>query len=233
MDAEPPPAAKPARRFSWALAFTLIFLIGSALIALVFWRLESWPMRTAQQTSAEMERLGRKARDAFFSLTQMQPRVTINNRVYLEQTVGVAELALVSRRIEVERDFEHTWAGSTKRVKLHGTFNAKAGFDLRKDVSIDVAEKEIVIRVPHATLLGVEQQQVDVLEFQNGYWNRLSAGDMQSEFNALLLLAREKAAGSSLTAEAEEALRQQLRARLGDARPLRLIFGAPNEQPKP
>ncbi|HEY0369263.1 MAG TPA: DUF4230 domain-containing protein [Chthoniobacterales bacterium] len=221
------------RRFSWPLAFTLIFVIAAALIALIFWRIETWPMRAAQQSSAELERIGRKARDAFFSLAQMQPRVTINDRVYLEQTIGVAELALVSRRVEVEHEFEHTWAGSTKRVKLHGTFNAKAGFDLRQDVSVDVRDDAINVHVPHATILGVEQQQIDVLEFENGYWNRISPTDLQNELNTLQKLAREKVEASGLTSDAEHALQQQLDARLGTARPITVLFGAAaDEQPK-
>ena len=221
------------RRFSWPLAFTLISVIAAALIALIFWRIETWPMRAAQQSSAELERIGRKARDAFFSLAQMQPRVTINDRVYLEQTIGVAELALVSRRVEVEHEFEHTWAGSTKRVKLHGTFNAKAGFDLRQDVSVDVRDDAINVHVPHATILGVEQQQIDVLEFENGYWNRISPTDLQNELNTLQKLAREKVEASGLTSDAEHALQQQLDARLGTARPITVLFGAAaDEQPK-
>lgn len=219
--------ARPRRRergFSWPLAFTLIVLIGAALLALIFWRVESWPMRTAQQSTAELERLGRKARDAFLQIAQLQPRVTINNRVYLEQTMGIAELALLSRKVEVEHEFEHTWAGSTKRVKLHGTFNVKAGFDLRQDVSVDVRETEIAVRMPHARILGVEQEQVDVLEYENGLWNRITAADVQNELSTLPKLAREKAEQAGLAAEAELALQKQLEERIGASRPIKLDF---------
>ncbi|MDQ6622115.1 MAG: DUF4230 domain-containing protein [Verrucomicrobiota bacterium] len=222
MNAELPPRRG---RFSWPLAFTLIVLIAAVLCALIFWRVESWPMRTAQQSSAELERLGRKARDAFVEIARMQPRVTINNRVYLEQTTSVAELALVSRRTEVEHEFEHTWAGSTKRVKLHGTYNVKAGFDLRQNISVNVQPNEITIQLPHAVILGVEQEEVDVLEFQNGLWNRISAEDVQNELAQLPKLAREKVAQANLTGEAEAALQKQLEQRLGSSRPIHLAFG--------
>ncbi len=212
------------RRFSWPLAFTLIFLIVAVLLALLFWRIESWPMRTAQEGSAELERMGRKVRDAFVDLAQLQPRVSIHNRVYFEKTTAVAELAILSRKTEVEHEFEHTWAGSTKRVKLHGTFNVKAGFDLRQNVSADVRENEIVVQIPHATILGLEEEAVDVLEFENGFWNRISAQDLQNELAQLPKLAREKAEGSGLTSEAEVALQKQLEARIGAAKPLNLVF---------
>src|SRR3712207_6159046 len=100
-------------------------------------------MRTAAAGSAELERLAKNARDAIVELAQLQPRVTINDRVYFEQTNAVAELALMSRQTEVDHESMHTWAGSTKRIKLHGTFNVKAGFDLRENLSIDVRENEI------------------------------------------------------------------------------------------
>jgi hypothetical protein len=90
--------------------------------------------------------------------------------------------------------------GSSKRVKLHGTFIAKAGFDLRKGLSIDIRPNEIMVQLPHAQILGVEQQQVDVLAFENGLWNRISGQDVQSELSVLPELAWKKAAESELTA---------------------------------
>jgi hypothetical protein len=163
-------------------------------------------------------------RDAFVDLAQMQPRVTIHDRVYLEKTTAVAELAVLSRQTEVEHEFEHSWLGSTKRLKLHGTYQVKAGFDLRQNVSVDVRDREILVRMPPASILGVEQQKVDVLEFENGYWNLVSAEDLQNELAQLPRLAREKAAASGLTTQAEEALRKQLEERIGAARPLKIVF---------
>ncbi len=214
----------PKRRSFWPLALALVFLVLAALVAFLFWRVESWPMRTAKQGTAELERLGRLARDAFIDLAQLQPRVTINNRVYFEQTSAVAELATLSRQTEVDHEFLHTWAGSTKRVKLHGTFQVKAGFNLRDNLTVDVRDKEIAVRLPHATILSIEQQKVDVLEFENGYWNRISASDLEQELAALPQLARERALQSDLLPEAEIALRRQLEQRLGTERPVALLF---------
>jgi len=221
-------SAEPrVRKFSWALAFTISVIVGLLFLVLVLYRIESWPMRTARQASGELERVARKARDAFVDLAQMQPRVTIHNRVYLEKTTAVAELALVSRQLEVEHEFEHTWAGSTKRIKLHGTYQAKAGFDLREKVDVNVTEKEIAVQMPRAQILGLEQENLDVLELENGYWNKISPGDLQTEIAALPKLAREKAEQANLAGEAERMLQKQLQERLGPERPLRLQFTAP------
>jgi hypothetical protein len=209
---------------AWPMALTLIALIVAAMIVIIFLRLESWPARTARQSTAELERLGKSLRAAFVEIAHLQPRITINDRVYMEQTTSVSELVVLSRRIEVEHELLHTWVGSSKRVKLHGTFIAKAGFDLRKDLAVDIRPQEIVVQLPHAQILGVEQQQVDVLAFENGLWNRISGQDVQSELSALPDLAWKKAAESGLPAEAEQTLQQQLEQRIHPAQPLRLIF---------
>ena len=211
-------------RVARPIALTFVALIIATTILVIFLRLESWPARTARQSTAELERLGKNLRAAFIDIAHLQPRITINDRVYMEQTTPVSELVVLSRRIEVEHEFLHTWVGSSKRVKLHGTFIAKAGFDLRKGLSINILPDEIIVQLPHAQILGIEQQQVDVLAFENGLWNRISGQDVQSELSALPELALKKAAESGLSAEAEETLRQQLEQRIHTAQPLHLIF---------
>ena len=211
-------------RVAWPIALALIALISAIVVVVISWRLESWPARTARQSTAELERLGKNLRSAFIDIAHLQPRITINDRVYMEQTTPVSELVVLSRRIEVEHELFHTWVGSSKRVKLHGTYIAKAGFDLRKGLSIDIRPDQIMVQLPHAQILGVEQQQVDVLAFENGLWNRISGQDVQSELSALPELAWKKAAESGLPAEAQEVLQQQLEQRIRTAQPLRLIF---------
>ena len=211
-------------RIAWPIALTLVALIIGATILIIFLRLETWPARTARQSTAELERLGKNLRAAFINIAHLQPRITINDRVYMEQTTPVSELVVLSRRIEVEHELLHTWVGSSKRVKLHGTFIAKAGFDLRKGLSIDIRPDQIMVQLPHAQILGVEQQQVDVLAFENGLWNHISGQDVQSELSALPELAWKKAAESGLSAKAEETLQQQLEQRIHRAKPLRLNF---------
>jgi hypothetical protein len=212
------------RKFSWPAAFTLSVLIVAALSTFVFLRLETWPARTMSQGTSELERVGRDVRDAFVGMAQLQPRVTVNNRIYLEKTTATAQLAILSRQVEVEHEFQHTWAGSTKRVKLHGTFTAKAGFDLQHDVAVDLRTDEIAISLPHASILGIEQKQVDVLAFENGFWNRISASDLESQLATLPDLARQKAAESGMLAEAEAALQTQLNERMHAERPVHLVF---------
>ncbi|HJT81948.1 MAG TPA: DUF4230 domain-containing protein [Chthoniobacterales bacterium] len=211
-------------RISWPTAVTVVAALIAAVVLLIFWRLETWPGRTVRQGSQELERLGRELRSAFVDIAHLQPRIKINDRVYLEQTIPTSELVVLSQRVEVEHELQHTWAGSSKRVKLHGTFLVKAGFDLRQELSINIRPDVVLVRVPHGQILGVEQQQVDVLEFENGYWNRISAEDMQSQLEILPQLARRKAEDAGLATAAETSLQQQLEARIHPAQPLQITF---------
>ena|SRR5437016_1713053 len=211
-------------RISWPIALTLMALIIAAVVLIVFLRLETWPARTAQQSTAGLERLGKDLRAAFIDIAHLQPRITINNRIYMEQTMPVSELIVLSRRIEVEHELLHTWAGSSKRVKLHGTFNVKAGFDLRQNLSIDIRPNEIIVQLPPAQILGIEEVQMDVLAFENGFWNRISGEDVQNELSILPQLAREKAVESNLPAEAERTLQRQLNERIHARQPVHLVF---------
>jgi Protein of unknown function (DUF4230) len=226
------PSARRPRRgaFSWPVALTLIALTIAAVVVIIFLRLERWPVHTAHESVDELERLGKDLRSAFVDIAHLQPRIIINNHVYLEQTTPTTELSILSRRMEVEHEFQSTWAGSSKRVKLHGTFLVKAGFNLRQSFAVDLHPDEITVRLPHAQILGIEQQQVDVLAFENGFWNRISADDVQNELSILPQLARQKALETNLPTEAERALQQQLEARLHPSQPLHLIFKTPAKE---
>jgi hypothetical protein len=209
---------------SWQLTFTLSAFIVAIVVVIIFLRVETWPVRTARQSTAELEKLGKDLRAAFIDIAHLQPRITINNRVYMEQTTPVSELVVLSRRIEIEHELLHTWVGSSKRVKLHGTFIAKAGFDLQQNLSIEIRPEEIIVQLPHAKILGVEQEQVDVLAFENGLWNRISGQDLQDELSVLPQLAWKRAIENGLPADAEHTLQGQLDERLHTPQPLRLIF---------
>lgn len=189
-------------RLNWRATFILLVLIGAAFVAFVFYRLESWPARTARQVSK-----------AFAEIAGLQPKITINDRVFFEQTTSVLELAVVSRQTQVEREMEHEWLGSKKRVKLRGVYLVKAGFDLTQPFNVKVEERQIATELPPPRILSVDQIEVEVLTYENGIWNRIRPTDLQAEMRALPLLARQKASEAGLQKEAHEIFAQRLRER--------------------
>src|SRR5438132_12331512 len=122
------PKSAKSGRFSWPVALTLAVLILAAAGVFVLWRLETWPARTIGQGTDDLERLGRDLRSAFIDIAHLQPRITINNRTIVNEAASpTAELAILEKQLKVKREFLHTWVGSSKRIKLSGTFLAKAG----------------------------------------------------------------------------------------------------------
>jgi hypothetical protein len=217
-------------RFSWPVALTLVVLILAAAAIFVFLRLETWPARTIGQGREDLERLGKDLRSAFVDIAHLQPRITINNRTVVDQTASpAAELATLTKQLKVKREFAHTWAGSSKRIKLSGTFVVKAGFDLRQDVTVDVRSDEIVIQLPHAEIVGVEEKHIDVLALENGLWNHVSGADLQNELSQLPDMARKQALEIGLPADAEQELQRQLSKRIRARQPIRLVFTTPSQ----
>jgi len=215
---------KTSGRFSWPVALTFVVLILAGAAVFVFWRLETWPARTIGQGTEDLERLGKDLRSAFIDIAHLQPRITINNRTVVDEATPTAELAILERELKVKREFLHSWAGSSKRIKLSGTFNVKAGFDLRQDVTVDVRPDEILIQLPHAQIVGIEEKHVDVLALENGLWNRISGADLQNELAQLPETARRQATEIDLPAEAEKELQRQLTKRIHARQALKLVF---------
>ncbi|PYK31372.1 MAG: hypothetical protein DME57_03900 [Verrucomicrobia bacterium] len=211
-------------RVSWPIAATLVVLILTAAGVFVFWRMETWPARTIGQGTEDIERLGRDLRSAFIDIAHLQPRITINNRTIVDAATPTAELAVLERQLKVKREFQHSWAGSSKRIKLSGTFLVKAGFDLRQDVAVNVRPDEILIRLPHAAILDVEEKHVDVLALENGLWNKVTGADLENELAQLPDMARKQAMEVELPTEAEQELQRQLNKRVHARQPVKLVF---------
>ena len=195
-DGIPPPPS----RFSWKAALVLIVAIVAGVGAWIFHRIETWPERTAAQVSR-----------AFAELGHLQPRITIRDRVFFEQTKSVLELVVVSRETQVDREMEHEWLGSKKRMRLRGTYQVRAGFDLMQPFSVRVDGSRIETRLPPPKILSVDSVDIEVTVFENGLWNKISPAELEGELRALPLLARQKAGDAGLQKEAFDAFAARVR----------------------
>ncbi len=210
------------RRVAWPRALFGVVLILAGLFAFVFWRIETWPARTAAGIS-----------DAFREAFQFDPRITIDDNVIMEQSKDIAELAVVERAVVVERGYENRWLFSTKRLRGRGTYTAKSGFDLAAGVDVTVDKTAGVLRVsfPAPELLSLEQQNLEILEWNNGLWNRLNEKDAAQAVNGMTGLARQRAEAQGLLAAAETSVTTQLAARLAEDTDLKveIRFREPTE----
>ena len=185
------------------LSLVLVALIVAGLIAFILYRVETWPARAAKQV-----------REAFGEIAQLQPKITVKERVFFEQSASVLELVVASRTTHVEREFEHEWLGSRKRMRLNGSYDVRAGFDLTKPFNVTVQDTKVIVEVPPPRVLSVDQKNIEVLAFENGLWNKVAPEDLETELKALPLQARAKATEAGLQKEALELLTKRLKERL-------------------
>ena len=193
-------------------------LIGAILTAFIFYQLENLPFRIFGAGGSKLEEWAGKVRGAFVAVAGMQPRVTVNERVIYEQSSSVLELAVVEREMVVERETEDTWMGSTKRLRVRGTFRVKSGFDLTQPFSVQITDgppPTVAVRMPPPRLLSVEQENVEVLTMDDGLWNHMQPAEYAQAVNDLNTDARLKALRDGVVTEAKKRFADQLAQKLG------------------
>ena len=167
--------------------------------------------RAFDETRAETIRLAGRLADGL----GVRPRVTVDSQVVSEQTREVLELATVERRLRVQHTYTHTWLGSTKQIRLTGTYLAKAGFDLSEGFEVEVESApgeeapRITVRAGEPKLLSIELQDVQVAE-DEGLWNRIQPAERQRSLNALQQVARRQAERSGILDAAQQSFERQV-----------------------
>jgi hypothetical protein len=202
------------RSYLVPLFFLLVVLILAFTSKLIVDQINSWPARMVDSVSNQASLNAGKIRDAFVDLFQLEPKISVNETAVFDQTKTALELVVVNLDTDITRDAAQTWFGSTKSIRIHGTYRVKAGFDLSHKLEVNLAGREVNIKVPKATILSVEALTVTVDELRNGLWNKIQPEDMDRELKSMPEMARAKAA--SLPGEAEQTFERLLSERLGD-----------------
>jgi hypothetical protein len=163
-------------------------------------------------------------RDAFGKVLQVQPEVTVNQRVVLTQTAPIAELAVVTKEelVTIGLD-EHLEVLSLqiplteKKLTVEATYRLKAGFDLRKpfSVEIDPVTHRLHATMPHAEILSVEQIGNLVYHGEDALLNRISDEERTQILGDLNAAAHDAAEKSTLKKEAEQQVAQRLQEIIG------------------
>lgn len=194
------------------LLLVLLFLAFTS--KLIVDQISSLPARLVNSASDQAIADARKIRDAFVDLFQLEPKISVNENAVFEQTKTALELVVLDRDTDVTRDAAQTWFGSTKKIRIHATYRVKAGFDLSKKLEVNVEGHDVNIKVPKATILGVEPLSLTVDELRDGLWNKIQPQDIDRELEKMPELARAKA--GSLPDEAEQTFERLVSQKLGD-----------------
>lgn len=196
--------------------------VSAALVLVVLTLCAAWLMRSCARMPGEAARaagepaveLARRIADGVARRLPFRPEVRIGRETVLQAQTPILELATVRREFAHQYEWEHQWLGSTKRLRLRGTFAAKAGFDLARDfyLELDPRDSRVVLVWPEPEVLGVEMLSYEAEEAE-GFWNKLSAEERAAAVNTLLESARETASQQgNLTAEARRLLEEGMRA---------------------
>lgn len=187
------------------LILIIVFLIVASATAYILF--VYIPARVAQQTYDGARQIGRDIADVF----KITPQVTVNNTVVLQQQTPILELATVSQKFRHHYDWTNTWLGSTKKINIQGTFEAKAGFDLNEKFTVDITSNRAVVTLPPPKLLSLESSGDVRFTDENGVWNWVDAADRSRAMNAFNRDARRYGQEAKFVAQAKTEMENKLR----------------------
>jgi len=159
-------------------------------------------------------------RDAFSKVLNVQPQVTVNQRVVLTQTAPIAELAVVTKEEAISIDYTAHYEVlsmhvplTEKKISAQAVYRIKAGFDLQKpfSVEIDPVTHAVSAEMPPAQLLSVEQVGEIVYSGFDATFNRVTDEERTEILASLNAAAHEAAEKSTLKADAEAQVTQRLK----------------------
>ena len=187
------------------LFLIIVFLIVTSATAYIL--LVYIPARVAQQTYDGAKQIGRDIADVF----RITPQVTVNNTIVLQQQTPILELATVSQKFRHHYDWTNTWLGSTKKINIQGTFEAKAGFDLNEKFTVDISSNRAVVTLPQPKLLSLEPSGDVRFTDENGVWNWVDAADRSKAMNAFTTDARRYGEQGKFVAQAQTEMEKKLK----------------------
>jgi hypothetical protein len=164
------------------------------------------PTQLAKRSYEGAKALGEDFRKAF----QFTPEIKVGNTIVLNQQTPILELSVLSQTFEHRYTWENSWLGSTKKIFITGTFDAKVGFDLHKRFSITLRDSKAFVSLPEPETLSVESHGDMTYRDEQGVWNWVSVQDRTRATNAFIADARKYANSAAFVSDAKSRLETRL-----------------------
>lgn len=142
---------------------------------------------------------------------QFTPEVKVENTIVLNQQTSVFELSVLDQNFEHRYVWENSWLGSTKKIFISGTFDAKVGFDLHRKFSITLRDNKAYVQLAEPRVLSVESRGDITYRDEQGVWNWVSVNDRTKATNAFFRDARRYADDAPFVNDAKGAMEKRLR----------------------
>ena len=141
------------------------------------------------------------------------PQVKINQTIVIQQNTPIMEFATVARQLMVDYAWSHTWLGSTKAIHLRAVFTAKAGVDLREPFTLTIRRSPLRVdaSLPPPKILSMSMDSYDVLQDEDGWWNRISNADRDSAMKQLQATATAQAVSSGMLDEVRSSMEDRIK----------------------
>lgn len=165
------------------------------------------PTQLARRSYEGAKTLGEEFKKAF----QFTPQIKVNNTIVLNQQTSVLELSVISQNFEHRYVWVNSWLGSTKKIFITGTFQAKAGFDLHKKFSINLSDEKAMVTLPEPIVLSVESLGDIEYRDEQGIWNWVNLDDRTKATNAFISDARKFADRAAFVGDAKGGMDRKLR----------------------
>ena len=166
------------------LRLFIILIVTGTVAAYIL--LVTIPTEIARRSYEGARTLGEDIRKAF----QFTPEIKVNNTIVLNQQTSVFELSVLQQNFEHRYVWENSWLGSTKKIFITGTFNAKVGFDLHRRFSITLRDNKAYVILAEPRTLSVESKSDITYRDEQGIWNWVSVDDRTRATNAFIRDAR-------------------------------------------
>jgi hypothetical protein len=217
------PGQKPqAYRFGRIIALTVSICMVLATIAICVFVI---PAYVARQVAGEASR-------AIQEMMNLQPRVSVNDVVVIHESKPIVEVALVTKDTQIEHTVEHTWLRSTKTLRMRAIYRIKAGFKLTGEpVEVKVKrdwfawKMSLETVLPEPTILSVDQTRLEILEDNDGYWNKITPEDRELAINEMRVKVLAEAKKSGIRDDVKKALEEKMAESVPDQSKLEFRYG--------
>ena len=164
------------------------------------------PTQVAKRSYEAAKEIGEEIRKTF----QFTPEIRVNNTIVLNQQTALFELAVVEQSFDHRYVWENSWLGSTKKIFISGTFEAKAGFDLHKKFLITLRDNKAHVTLSQPQILSVESLGNIVYRDEQGIWNWVDLDDRTRATNAFIRDARRYAERARFIDDAKKEMEARL-----------------------
>ena len=191
-----------SRNLKLLIALTIVGTIAAYILLVTI------PTKLAQRSYEAAKTLGKDFRNTF----QFTPEIKVNNTIVLNQQTPLMELSVLSQNFQHRYIWVNSWLGSTKKIFITGTFDAKAGFDLQKKFTVSLQDGKAIVTLPEPVVLSIESKGDIEYRDEQGIWNWVDTEDRTRATNAFLSDARRYANQAAFVQDARRDMEEKLRA---------------------